>query len=125
MATMDAIDRQGGSSANFLDIGGSASSQKIKEALRLVLEGDQVKGVFVNVFGGINHCDVIAKALLEVLEETGDKLPFVVRLQGKGKEKARKILKDTSYPLYITDNLESGAFNIVKLSGGQHGNLGE
>lgn len=125
MATMDAVDRQGGRPANFLDIGGGAPEEAIRKALDLLLEGDQVKGVFVNVFGGINHCDVIARALVEVLERTGGKIPFVVRLQGRGREEGKRILKECNHPPCLTDSLESGAFHIVKLTGGGHGHLGE
>ncbi len=93
MATMDLIKLHGGEPANFLDVGGSASEEAVTEAFRIILEDSNVKGVLVNIFGGIAKCDTIANAILAAAKEVGFDVPLVVRLEGTNVEPARKILK--------------------------------
>src|SRR5690606_5027475 len=93
MATMDIIKLHGGSPANFLDVGGSVTKDAAVEAFRIILADEKVKGVLVNIFGGIAKCDVIADALIHAAREVGFKVPVVVRLEGTNVEKAREMLK--------------------------------
>jgi succinyl-CoA synthetase beta subunit len=92
MATMDIIKLHGAEPANFLDVGGSVTQEEAVEAFRILLADPKVKGVLVNIFGGIAHCDLIAEALVKAGSEVGFKVPVVVRLEGTNVEKARKIL---------------------------------
>ena len=101
MATMDIIKLHGGMPANFLDVGGSVSKEGAVEAFRIILADPNVKGVLVNIFGGIAKCDTIAEALVAAAKEVGFKVPVVVRLEGTNVERARKILQDASIPQLI------------------------
>src|SRR6185295_4533950 len=92
MSTMDIIKYHGGSPANFLDVGGGVTEAGAIEAFRIILSDDRVKGVLVNIFGGIAKCDLIAEALVKAGREVGFKVPVVVRLEGTNVEKARTIL---------------------------------
>src|SRR5262249_22158793 len=93
MATMDIVKHHGGSPANFLDVGGSVTAEGAIEAFRIILSDPKVKGILVNVFGGIAKCDLIAEALVKAGKEVGFKVPVVVRLEGTNVEKARQILE--------------------------------
>ncbi len=93
MATMDLIKLHGGEPANFLDVGGSASEEAVTEAFRIILEDENVKGVLVNIFGGIMRCDVIARAIVQAAKLVGFEVPLVVRLEGTNVEQARQILQ--------------------------------
>ncbi|KAA0217526.1 MAG: ADP-forming succinate--CoA ligase subunit beta [Leptolyngbya sp. PLA3] len=99
MATMDTIKHHGGEPANFLDVGGSASEEAVTEAFRIILSDDKVKGVMVNIFGGIMDCAVIAQGIVNAAREIGFKIPLVVRLEGNNVERGRKILKDAAATL--------------------------
>ena len=92
MSTMDIIKLHGGEPANFLDVGGDASQESVTEAFRIILGEDAVKGVLVNIFGGIMQCDRIARAIVSAAEEVGFEVPLVVRLEGTNVEKAREVL---------------------------------
>ncbi len=116
MATMDAIKFSGGSPSNFLDIGGGASSEIIAHALSLIFEAKNVKGVLVNIFGGINHCDVIARGVVLALEKSTKKLPIVIRLQGMNYEEGKRIIEESGFPIYLTDSMDEGSDLVVKLS---------
>jgi len=94
MSTMDIIKLHGGEPANFLDVGGSASEEAVTEAFRIILSDDAVKGVLVNIFGGIMQCDRIARAITNAAKEVGFKVPLVVRLEGTNVVEARKILDE-------------------------------
>ncbi len=94
MSTMDIIKHYGGEPANFLDVGGSASKEAVTEAFRIILSDDAVKGVMVNIFGGIMRCDVIASAIVAAAKEVGFKVPLVVRLEGTNVEEGRAILEE-------------------------------
>ena len=94
MSTMDIIQLHGGDPANFLDVGGSADREAVTEAFRIILSDSKVKGVLVNIFGGIMRCDTIAEAIVESAQEVGFDVPLVVRLEGTNVEAARAILRD-------------------------------
>src|SRR5690349_24708056 len=96
MATMDIIKLHGAEPANFLDVGGSVTAEGAVEAFRIILSDSKVKGVLVNIFGGIAKCDLIAEALVKAGREIGFKVPVVVRLEGTNVDKAREILKAAS-----------------------------
>ncbi len=98
MATMDVVKHYGGSPANFLDIGGGASSEKVATALRLILADSKVKAVLFNIFGGITRCDVVARGILSALEEVKPDIPMVVRLAGTNEEEGRAILAEANLP---------------------------
>ena len=99
MATMDVIKLEGGEPANFLDVGGSASEEAVTEAFRIILSDDRVKGIMVNIFGGIMDCAVIAAGIVNAAKEVGFTVPLVVRLEGTNVEAGRKILKDAESEL--------------------------
>lgn len=102
MATMDIIKLHGGDPANFLDVGGSVTKDGAIEAFRIILADRKVKGVLVNIFGGIAKCDVIAEALIAAAKEVGFKVPVVVRLEGTNVDRARQLLKDAAIPALIS-----------------------
>ena len=124
MATMDAIHQAGGEPANFLDVGGSASVEQVKNAC-LITMSDNVKGLFVNIFGGIMHCDTVAKGILNALMETEKYLPVVVRLEGTNIEQGLEILKTSSYDIQFASNMDEGAEIIVnKIKGEVYEHMG-
>ena len=102
MGTMDIIKLHGGEPANFLDVGGSVSAEAATEAFRIVLSDPKVKGILVNIFGGIAKCDTIAEALIAAAKEIGFNVPVVVRLEGTNVERARELLKEAAIPTLIT-----------------------
>ena len=116
MATMDAVNLHGGSPANFLDVGGSVTSEGAIEAFKIILSDDKVKGILVNIFGGIARCDLIAEALVTAGREIGFQVPVVVRLEGTNVEKARQILagaKGDLPTLQTADDLTDAAKKVV------------
>jgi succinyl-CoA synthetase beta subunit len=120
MATMDTIKLEGGEPANFLDVGGSASEQQVTEAFRIILSDHAVKGILVNIFGGIMRCDVIAQGIVNAAKEVGFSVPLVVRLEGTNVEAGRAILKQASATLptlQAATDLGDGARKIVKAVG--------
>ena len=120
MATVDIIKHYGGEPANFLDVGGDSSPEKIAEAFQIMLDGGQAKGIFVNIFGGINRCDLVAKGILEaakIISADGKSLPVpvVVRLEGTNVNEGRQILKDSPIAnVIMAPTMEGGAEEIVK-----------
>lgn len=116
MATMDSIKLAGGNPANFLDIGGGASSEIIAHALGMVFEDEKVSSVLVNVFGGINHCDTIARGVVMALDKLQKKLPVVVRLQGMNFEEGRRIIEESGHPIYMTESMDEGSKKAVALT---------
>jgi malate-CoA ligase subunit beta len=113
MATMDTIKYAGGTPANFLDVGGGASPERIADALRLVLSDQNVHAILVNIFAGINRCDWVAKGIVQAYREVDIKLPFVVRLAGTNVEEGRKIIRDSKLPLISTETLLEAAQKVV------------
>jgi succinyl-CoA synthetase beta subunit len=114
MATMDIIQHKGGQPANFLDIGGGASAEKVSAALRIILEDPQVKTVLINIFGGITRCDEVANGIRRVLEDIDTDIPFVIRLVGTNEGEGKKILADAN--LQTADTLQEAAEKAVALS---------
>lgn len=117
MATMDTISYYGGSPANFLDVGGGASAEKVKEAFKIILSDQQVKGIFVNIFGGIMKCDVIAEGVVKAASELGLEVPLVVRLEGTNVTRGKEILNESGLNITAASSLADGAEKIVKLVG--------
>jgi len=113
MATMDLIKLHGGEPANFLDVGGGANTQQVTEAFRIILSDPEVKGVLVNIFGGIMKCDVIANGIVAAVKEVKTKVPLVVRLEGTHVEEGRKILQESGLKLSSAANLTEAAEQIV------------
>lgn len=117
MATVDIIKFYGGEPANFLDVGGDSTVEKIAEAFRIMQSDDQVHSVFVNIFGGINKCDVIAGGIVEAARLVGLKVPVVARLDGTNVEEGRRILKDAKLPMvHLAPKMEDGAKLAVELA---------
>ncbi|NEW05531.1 ADP-forming succinate--CoA ligase subunit beta [Paenibacillus sp. SYP-B3998] len=115
MATMDIIKHYGGDPANFLDVGGGATKEKVTEAFKIILSDDQVKGIFVNIFGGIMRCDVIADGVVAAARELGLSRPLVVRLEGTNVELGKKILNESGLNIVAADSMADGAQKIVAL----------
>jgi succinyl-CoA synthetase beta subunit len=119
MATMDVIKLAGGEPANFLDVGGGASKETVREAFRILLADPSVRGVFVNIFGGIVRCDRIAGGIMEAAEEVRVAVPLVVRLDGTNAEEGKKMLTASGLKLEVADTLWDGARKIVAQAGGR------
>jgi succinyl-CoA synthetase beta subunit len=117
MATLDVLNEFGGKPANFLDVGGGASREKVAEAFKIILQDPDVKGVFVNIFGGIMRCDVIAQGIIEAASEVHCTLPIVVRMDGSKVEEGKKLLLESGLNVQIGENLGDGAQRIVKMLG--------
>ncbi len=119
MSTMDIIGHFGGSPANFLDVGGGATKDQVTAAFKIILGDSNVKGIFVNIFGGIMDCNVIATGIVEAVKETGLNLPLVVRLEGNNVEAGKKTLADSGLPIVSGSTMADGAQKIVKLVAGK------
>lgn len=113
MATMDIIKHHGGDPANFLDVGGGATKDQVTKAFKMILSSDKVKGIFVNIFGGIMKCDVIAEGVVAATKELGLKVPLVVRLEGTNVERGKEILKESGLKIEPADTMGDGAKKIV------------
>ena len=113
MATMDMIMHAGGEPANFLDIGGGASPERVSKAFNLVLSDDNVKCILINIFAGINRCDWVAEGIIQAVQKIELKLPIVVRLSGTNVEQGRKMLKDSGLPLIMAETLREAADKAV------------
>ncbi len=113
MATMDMIKHAGGEPANFLDVGGGASPERVAAAFKLVLSDPKIEAMLVNIFAGINRCDWVAQGVVQAAKETELGIPLVVRLAGTNVEEGRKILKDSGVPLISADTLAEAADRVV------------
>ncbi|OGX35558.1 MAG: hypothetical protein A3I43_02370 [Omnitrophica WOR_2 bacterium RIFCSPLOWO2_02_FULL_50_19] len=113
MATMDEVKRAGGAPANFLDIGGGAKKEVVQNALEIICQDRQVKGIFINIFGGITRCDEVAKGIIQATEGSPKGLPIVLRLAGTQCEEGRRLLRESA--LISVENMEEGAKKIVEL----------
>lgn len=113
MATMDIIKIHGGEPANFLDVGGGADKEKVTEAFKIILEDQNVKGILVNIFGGIMKCDIIAEGVIAASKELGLKVPLVVRLEGTNVDQGKKLLADSGLNILPADDLSDAAEKIV------------
>jgi succinyl-CoA synthetase beta subunit len=114
MATMDIIKLYGGEPANFLDVGGGATKERVTQAFKLILSDPNVEGILVNIFGGIMRCDVIAEGVVAAAREVALNVPLVVRLEGTNVELGKKILKTSGLKIVSGDNLADAAEKIVK-----------
>ncbi|MBC7131534.1 MAG: ADP-forming succinate--CoA ligase subunit beta [Roseovarius sp.] len=114
MATMDIIKLYGAEPANFLDVGGGATKEKVTEAFKIITSDPNVKGILVNIFGGIMRCDVIAEGVVAAVREVGLKVPLVVRLEGTNVEKGKEIINSSGLDVIAADDLKDGAQKIVK-----------
>ncbi len=117
MATMDIIKLAGGSPANFLDVGGGASAEQVKNAFRILLSDPNVRAVFVNIFGGILRCDVLATGVVDAAHELQIKVPVVVRMQGTNVDKGQEILRKSGLNFTIAEGMKDGAEKVVRLAG--------
>ena len=115
MATMDTISYYGGSPANFLDVGGGATAEKVTEAFKIILSDKNVKGIFVNIFGGIMKCDIIASGVITAAKEVGLEVPLVVRLEGTNVDLGKRLLNESGLNIVAADSMADGAQKIVKL----------
>ncbi len=113
MATMDAIKLYGGSPANFLDVGGGATTEKVTEAFKLMLRNPNLQAILVNIFGGIMKCDVIAAGVVEAAHQVNLKVPLVVRMKGTNEDLGKKILADSGLPIIAADNMAEAAEKAV------------
>lgn len=115
MATMDTIKHVGGEPANFLDVGGGATTENVTAAFKIITADPNVKGIFVNIFGGIMRCDVIANGVVEAVKEVGLKVPLVVRLEGTNSKLGKEIISNSGLNVTSADDLKDGASKIVEL----------
>jgi succinyl-CoA synthetase beta subunit len=118
MATLDMIQYCGGSPANFLDAGGGADKEKVKEAFKLILNDEKVKAILVNIFGGIVRCDLIAEGVVAAAQELAVEVPLVVRLQGNNAQEGRKILADSGLDITPAETLEDAGEKAVAAAKG-------
>ncbi len=118
MATMDIIKHEGGEPANFLDVGGGADAETVKKAFKIILTDDRVKAIFVNIFGGILRCDVLAEGVVGAVQEMGISVPLVVRLEGTNVDIGRKILADSGLKINAAADMADGAKLVVGLARG-------
>ncbi len=119
MATMDIIKLEGGQPANFLDVGGGATKEQVTAAFRIILADPKVRGILVNIFGGIMRCDVIAEGIVAAARELGLKVPLVVRLEGTNVELGKRILADSRLAITAADDLGDAARKVVAALGGR------
>ena len=113
MATMDIIKLYGAEPANFLDVGGGATKEKVTEAFKIITSDPQVKGILVNIFGGIMRCDVIAQGVVAAVKEVGLKVPLVVRLEGTNVDQGNRIINTSGLDVIAAEDLKDGAQKIV------------
>ncbi|MDR9437653.1 MAG: ADP-forming succinate--CoA ligase subunit beta [Thiohalophilus sp.] len=119
MATMDLIQLHGGAPANFLDVGGGTTAEKVAEAFKLILSDSKVKAILVNIFGGIVRCDLIAEGIIQAVKETGLELPVVVRLEGTNVDQGKALLQQSGLDIIAADGLSDAATRVVEAAGGQ------
>ncbi len=120
MATMDTIKLFGGEPANFLDVGGGATTEKVTEAFKIMLRNPRLKAILVNIFGGIMRCDVIATGVVEAARQVKLSVPLVVRMKGTNEELGRKILAESGLPIISADNMADAARRVVEAARGKH-----
>jgi succinyl-CoA synthetase beta subunit len=116
MATMDIIKLAGGAPANFLDVGGGANAEQIRNAFKILMSDQNVRGVLINVFGGILRCDVLAQGVVAAVKELGVRVPIVVRMEGTNVAEGKRILTESGLNFSTADSMDEGAKKIVQLS---------
>ena len=119
MGTMDIVKLYGGNPANFLDVGGGATKERVAEAFKIILTDKNVKSVLVNIFGGIVRCDLIAEGVVAAIQEVGVKVPVVVRLEGTNAPQGRAILAESGVNLIAAHSLQAAAQAAVKAAKGE------
>ena len=119
MATMDIIKYAGGSPANFLDVGGGANAEQVKNAFRILLSDQSVKAVLINIFGGILRCDTLATGVVAAARDLGIKVPIVIRMEGTNVEQGRQVLEDSGFNFTVADGMKDAAEKVVRAGGGQ------
>jgi succinyl-CoA synthetase beta subunit len=115
MATMDIIKKAGAEPANFLDVGGGANAEKVANGFKIILRDEKVKGIFINIFGGILRCDELAKGVVQAAEQIGIKVPVVIRMEGTNVEEGRRILADSGLNLQTAVDLKDAARKVSQL----------
>jgi succinyl-CoA synthetase beta subunit len=118
MATMDTIKLFGGEPANFLDVGGGATTEKVTEAFKIMLRNPKLKAILVNIFGGIMRCDVIAEGVIGASKAVGLKVPLVVRMKGTNEDIGKKMLKESGLPIISADTMAEAAQKVVAAAKG-------
>ena len=119
MATMDLIKLHGGEPANFLDVGGGTTADRVSEAFRLILSNPNVEAILVNIFGGIVRCDLIAEGIIEAINNVHVSVPIVVRLEGTNVERGRKMLEECDFDIIAADGLTDAARKVIARVGGK------
>jgi succinyl-CoA synthetase beta subunit len=119
MATMDIIKLAGGEPANFLDVGGGASAEQIKNAFRILMADRNVKAVLINIFGGILRCDVLAQGVIAAVQELGVRVPIVIRMEGTNVEEGKRLLRDSGLNFTTADSMDEAAGKVVTLARGK------
>ncbi|HEY5944941.1 MAG TPA: succinate--CoA ligase subunit beta, partial [Kofleriaceae bacterium] len=119
MSTMDIIKFYGGQPANFLDVGGGATAEKVTAAFKIITSDPEVKAIFVNIFGGIMKCDTIAAGVIAAVKEVGLKVPLVVRLEGTNVELGKKMLAESGLNITAAADMADGAKKVVAAAGGK------
>jgi succinyl-CoA synthetase beta subunit len=119
MGTMDIIKYAGGSPANFLDVGGGANAEQVKNAFRILLSDHSVKAVLINIFGGILRCDTLATGVVAAARDLGIKVPIVIRMEGTNVEQGRQVLEDSGFNFTVADGMKDAAEKVVALAGGK------
>lgn len=120
MGTMDIVKYAGGSPANFLDVGGGANAEQIRNAFRILLSDAAVKAVLINIFGGILRCDTLATGVVSAARELGIKVPIVIRMEGTNVEKGREILENSGFNFTVAEGMKDAAEKVVALAGGRN-----
>ena len=118
MATMDLIKLSGGMPANFLDVGGGATRERVTEAFKIIVSDSNVQGIFINIFGGIVRCDLIAEGVIGAVNEVGVTVPVVVRLEGNNAELGRDVLANSGLNIIAATSLTDAAQQVVAAAGG-------
>ena len=116
MATMDTIKHVGGEPANFLDVGGGADEEQVTQAFQIITQDPNVRGIFVNIFGGIMRCDVIATGIVQAVQNVGLEVPLVVRLEGTNVKRGKQIIEESDLDVVSADSLRDGAEKILDLT---------
>jgi succinyl-CoA synthetase beta subunit len=119
MATMDTIKHFGGQPANFLDVGGSATEERVTAAFKIITADPKVRGIFVNIFGGIMKCDTIAAGVIAAVKQVGLKVPLVVRLEGTNVDLGKKMLAESGLAVTTANDMADGAKKVVALAAGK------
>jgi succinyl-CoA synthetase beta subunit len=117
MATMDIIKLAGGEPANFLDVGGGASQQRVEAAFKILLADEHVKAVLINIFGGIVRCDMVARGVVGAAKSLGISIPVVVRLEGTNVEEGQRVIRDSGLNFTVANGMKDAAEKVVALAG--------